>query len=384
MIFLKILLMSVKAGYGHHSTAKAIIEKFSDCGHECEMLDIFEYINPHLSNTVQDGYLLSTKYLPEIYGKVYDTMAEKDTPYKKYSPATLVSKLVSHKLRSYVELFSPDLVIGTHSYAGMVMTNLAESGTISCPTMGVVTDFTVHPFWESTKLDYYVIADKRLTYEMIKKGIPEEKVLPIGIPIRKQFESKLPQSEARQKLGLADKKTILIMMGSMGYGNIKKPLIEIDESDEDFQVVCICGSNERMRKAISKYPWRKDIRAYGFMDNIDIMMDSADIIVSKPGGLTTSETLAKGLPMITMNPIPGQEDKNLMFLLNNGAVATVNETYTIGDVIHQLFGFPERLDELTVCAKRLGKPSSTQDLYDFCEANFFAKETDMENSLVAR
>ncbi len=381
---MRILLMSVKAGYGHHSTAKAIMEKFSAYGHECEMLDIFDYINPRLGNTIQDGYLLSTKYLSDIYGKVYDTMAEKDTPYKKYSPTAILSKLVSNKLRSYVELFSPDLVIGTHSYAGVVMSILRDNGVISCPTIGIVTDFTVHPFWESTSLDYYVIPDDRLTYEMVKKGIPAEKVLPIGIPIRKQFETKIPQPEARKALGLKDKKTILVMMGSMGYGNIKKPLMEIDGSGEDFQVICICGSNERMRKAISKYPWRKDIYAYGFMDNIDVMMDSADIIVSKPGGLTTSETLAKGLPMIIMNPIPGQEDKNQMFLLNNGAAAAVNGAYTLGDVIHQLFGFPERLEELKKCAKRIGKPSSTQKLYEFCEKNLFENGAEIENILPAR
>lgn len=378
---MKILLMSVRAGYGHHSAAKAIIDKFQKHGHDCDMLDIFDYINPHLGNTIQDGYLISTKYLSDIYGKVYGQMAEKDTPYKKYSITAILSKLVSKKLRAYVELFKPDLVIGTHSYAGVVMSILKNDGAINCPTIGIVTDFTVHPFWESTLLDYYVIPDKRLTYEMVKKGISKDKVLPIGIPVRDAFETKTDQQKARAALDLADKKTILVMMGSMGYGNIKKPLIAIDETDEDFQVLCICGSNARMKRAISKYPWHKDIFAYGFTEDIDLMMDASDIIVSKPGGLTTSEAFAKGLPMIIMNPIPGQEDKNMMFLLNNGAVATVNQTYTMTDVIHQLFGFPERLEELKTCAKRLGKPSSTQELYEFCENKLFAKSTETVNSL---
>ena len=376
--------MSVRAGYGHHSTAKAIIEKFEGHGHTCEMLDIFDYINPHLGNTIQDGYLISTKYLSDLYGKAYDTMAKKDTPYKKYSVTAILSKLVSKKLSAFVKRFNPDLIIGTHSYAGVVMSILRERGAADCPLIGVVTDFTVHPFWESTRLDYYVLPDKRLTYEMVKKGIPEEKILPIGIPVRSSFENKIPQEAARRELNLADKKTILVMMGSMGYGNIKKPLIAIDETDEDFQVLCICGQNARMKRAIDKYPWHKDIFAYGFIENIDLMMDASDIIVSKPGGLTSSEAFAKGLPMIVMNPIPGQEDKNLMFLINNGAVAAVNSTYTMTDVIHQLFGFPERLEELKVCAKRLGKPDAAQRLYEFCEANFFAKDTGDVTSLPER
>ena len=378
---MKILLMSIKAGYGHHSTAKAVIEKFEKHGHICKMLDIFEYISPYLGNTIQDGYLLSTKYLASTYGKVYSTMAEKETPYRKFSVPEIVSTLVSKKLRTYVEEFEPDLIIGTHSYAGMIMSELREKEIINCPIIGIVTDFTVHPFWESTNLDYYVIPDRGLIYEMERKGIPKHKILPIGIPIRPNFETSTEKSQARKILDIPDTKTILLMMGSMGYGNIKKTLMEIDETDEDFQVLCICGNNERMKKAISKYPWKKYIRAYGFTDNIDLMMDASDIVISKPGGLTTSEALAKGIAMIAVNPIPGQEDRNLMYLLNNGAIISANDTYRMSDAIHQLLGIPQRLDELKICAKRLGKPNSTQDLYDFCEKNFFSKGADILNSL---
>lgn len=376
--------MSVKAGYGHHSTAKAIMEKFSSHGHECDMLDIFDYINHKLGNTIQDGYLLSTKYLSAPYGKIYGTMSERDTPYSKHSITALLSKLVSKKLKAYVKLYSPDLVIGTHSYAGVVMSILRGEGIINCPIIGIVTDFTVHPFWESTTLDNYVIPDMRLAYEMTRKGISRDKLLPIGIPIRERFETKLPRDNACGLLGIENKRTALLMMGSMGFGNIKRTLLEIDECDEDFQVICICGSNKRMEKAISKYPWKKNIMAYGFVDNIDTMMDACDVVISKPGGLTTSETLAKGLPMIAANPIPGQEDRNLMFLVNNGVVIAINDIFTMSDALHLLFGDPLRLDELRACAMRMGKPTSTENLYKFCEENFFAKSTGIENVLPVR
>lgn len=378
---MRILLMSIKAGYGHHSTANAVIEKFKSNGHICQMLDIFEYVNPILGNTIQDGYLLSTKYLASTYGKVYSTLADKETPYKRFSVPEILSTLVSKKLRAYVEEFNPDLIIGTHSYAGMIMSELKEKEITDCPLIGIVTDFTVHPFWESTDLDYYVVPDKGLIYEMERKGISKEKILAIGIPIRSQFENNIEKNEARKILNIPDKRTVLVMMGSMGYGNIKKTLMEIDETDEDFQVLCICGNNDRMKKAISKYPWQKDIRAYGFTDNIDLMMDASDIVISKPGGLTTSEALAKEIAMVAVNPIPGQEDRNLMYLLNNGAIIAVNDTYRMSDAIHQLLGIPERLNELKICAKRLSKPNSTQELYDFCEKNFFSKEAEIINSL---
>ncbi len=365
--------MSVRAGYGHHSTAMAMIEKFEKYGHTCDMLDIFDYINPKLGNTIQDGYLFLTKYMSSPYGMVYGSMAEVDTPCKKYSVTALLSKYVSKKLRAYVRVYKPDLIIGTHSYAGVVMSIMRSEGVTDCPLIGIVTDFTVHPFWESTRLDYYVIPDKRLSYEMMRKGIGREKLLPFGIPIRSQFESRMPKEEAREKLGIENRKTVLLMMGSMGYGNIKKTLLDIDGCDEDFQLLCICGSNARMKRAIDKYSWKKNVRAYGFVDTIYEMMDAGDVIISKPGGLTTSEALAKGLPMICINPIPGQEDRNQMFLLNNGVAMAVNESYTMSDALHQIFGDSERLGELETCVKRMGKPYAARELYEFCERKFFAK-----------
>lgn len=381
---MRLLVMSVRAGYGHHSTGKAIIEQFEKNGYECEMLDIFDYINRHLGNSIQDGYLLSTKYLSETYGKVYGRLTKKDEPYDRFSITALLSSLVSKKLESFVTEFAPDVIIGTHSYAGVVMSILSERGVVRCPTVGVVTDFTVHPFWESTFLDYYVIPDMLLSCEMNRKGIQNSKLLPIGIPIRSQFAVKGDKQEARKSLNIEDKTTILVMMGSMGYGNIKKTLIEMDSYDADFQILCVCGSNKKAKADIEEYEWRKKIYAYGFVDNVDVMMDASDFIVSKPGGLTTSETLAKGLPMITMNPLPGQEDRNLNFLVNNGAAIMVNETYTISEALHQLLSCEWRRSLMCESVKHLGKPNAAAELYEFVDRKLSANFTDIENALPVR
>lgn len=362
---MKVLLMSVKAGYGHHSTAKAIMDCFEENGHKCEMLDMFAYINKHLGNTIQDGYLLSTKYLSDTYGKVYDKLNKKDEPYDKISVTALLSNIVSKKLIGYVEDFAPDLIIGTHSYAAVVMSILREKGVTDCPLIGIVTDFTVHPFWESTNLDYYVIPDAQLTYGMNKKGIPTKKLVPTGIPIRKAFSTKLSKKEARDMLGIEDKTTILVMMGSMGYGNIQDTLYEIDDFDADFQMLVVCGSNHKLKASIDEDMWKKNVYAYGFVDNADIMMDASDVIVTKPGGLTTSEALAKGLPIIAMNPIPGQEDKNLAFLVNNGAAMAVNSEFTISEALYQLTYSEWRLKLIKESVGHLGKPDSAKDLYEF-------------------
>lgn len=381
---MKILIMSVKAGYGHHSAAKAIIEKFEKHGHECIMLDIFEYINKKLGDLIQASYLLSNKYLPTPYGKVYGKLDKKNEPYGSYSPLVLASHMVSKRLEGYMREFNPDFVIGTHSFAGMIMSEMADLEIITCPTLGIVTDFTVHPFWESTLLDYYVTPSEALIYEMERKGIPGDKVLPLGIPVREEFSQKTEKSAARKKLGLSEKATVLVMSGSMGYGNIKKTIAEMDEFENDFQILCVCGSNKRIKAAIEKCRWKKDIHIFGFVNNIYDMMDAADVIVTKPGGLTTSEAFAKGVPIITVNPLPGQEDRNEDFLVNSGAAIMVNKRYGISEALYQVLNCPWRIKLMEESVRHIGKPNAAESLYRFVCEKVSENETGIEKSAPAR
>lgn len=381
---MKVLILSVKAGYGHHSAAKAVIDEFERHSHECYMLDMFEYVNKHLGNSIQDGYLLSTKYLSTPYGKVYGKLNEKEEPYDKYSAFAMASKLIAKKLVGFVDEYKPDIIIGTHSFACMVMTDLRENEEMDCPEIGIVTDFTVHPFWESTDMDYYVVPDELLTYSLMKKGISKNKVLPIGIPVRERFSHKTEKSEARRLLGLEDKTTFLVMSGSMGYGNMKKTIMEMDNYPGAFQIICVCGSNKRTKATLDSYEWKKDVRVYGFVDNIDLMMDASDFIVTKPGGLTTSEAFAKKLPLIAVNPLPGQEDRNADFLVNCGAIIKVNKLYSVSEAIYQLLQSPERVELIKNSVERISKPHAARDLYQFICEKFFTSSSESENSLPVR
>ena len=362
---MKVLIISVKAGFGHHSTARAIIDYLTKKGVTCEMLDTFEYINPILADSIDNGYLFSTKYIPELYGKVYDKLDRREEKYDKLSMIAVLSKIVSNKLKDYIKDYNPDVIIGTHSYACMLMTYLKDKQIVTCPLVGIVTDFTVHPFWESTELDYYVTADSLLENQMRKKGIPKEKILPFGIPIRSSFSEKMPKEKAREELGIENKTTMLLMMGSMGFGNITKGMSVIDEIDADFQVLCVCGRNEKTKREIESREWKKNVITYGFVDNVDVMMDASDFIVTKPGGLTTSEFLAKGLPAVIMNPIRGQEDRNTEFLVNNGAAIMVTETFGLDEALFEVLTSSWRLGLLRKSVENLGKPDSTHNVCEF-------------------
>lgn len=361
---MKVLIVSVKTGYGHHSAAKAIINYLEKFGVTCEMLDTFEYINPLLADSIDNGYMFCTKHFTEIYGKAYDKLDRHEEKWDKHSPITVLSKIVSHKLKDYITEYNPDVIIGTHSYACMMMTYLHEKEIVKCPLVGIITDFTVHPFWESTELDYYIIPSALMENQMRKKGIPQEKVRSYGIPIREEFSSKIEKQEARKNLGIEDKMTILVMMGSMGFGNIVDSIKSLDNLEQDFQVLCVCGRNEKMKKEIENHEWNKKIIPFGFVDNVDVMMDASDIIITKPGGLTSSEFLAKKLPAIIMNPIPGQENRNTEFLVNNGAAIMVTDTFKLDEAIFELLKSPVRKELMEKSVEYLAKPDSTKDICD--------------------
>ena len=370
---MKALILSVTAGYGHHSTGMAMMEVFKAHGIECEMLDTLEYISRFLGESVQNGYLLLTKNLGEAYGKVFDSLARKEEPSKSHSPETIISKFLSKKLDSYMLEYNPDFVIGTHSYATVLMTLLKERGVLNCPTFGVVTDFTLHPFWESTRLDYYILPDSLLNSAAERKGIPEDKILPFGIPIKQKFLTKLHKDEAKKQLGLSSKPLLLVMMGSMGFGDITEVIETCDKLKYDYQITVICGNNEKAKEVIDNTSWEKELRCLGFTDNVDVYMDAADVLITKPGGLTTSEAMAKGVPLILMNPIPGQEERNMEFLVNSGAAIMVTKGFTVEQALHQLFGNEWRRELMIEAIRNLGKPDAANKLYEFIEENVYKK-----------
>lgn len=362
---MKALVMSIKAGYGHHSTGLAIKNCFIEHGWECDMLDTLEYVNRFLGDGVQESYLLTTKYLRDAYGKVYSALDKREEPAEKFSPTVVLSKLISKKLVKFIDEFQPDVIIGTHSYVGMLLTLMSERGHIKCPTIGIVTDFTIHPFWESAKLDAYVVPDEMLIYQASKKGIMPKKVLPFGIPIKKEFSQKGDKTLARQNLGLLDMPTVLVMMGSMGFGNISDIIASLDNFDAKYQVVCICGNNKKAKQSIDDVFWKKNVVNIGFTDKVHEYMDAADIIITKPGGLTTSEAMAKGLPMILMNPIPGQEDRNLQLLVNAGVAMTITDTYPLEYALNAFFKLDWKADMMREAVENMGKPNAAEDLYEY-------------------
>jgi processive 1,2-diacylglycerol beta-glucosyltransferase len=285
----------------------------------------------------------------------------------KYSLVKLTNTLMASELRYYIDDYKPDIIICTHVLPATMINILIEKDCLNAITVGIVTDFTLHPLWEETRrLDYFVTVNELLEHQLMQKGIDLAKVLPFGIPIKPKFSIKGDQKKAREAFKLdPDTATILLMSGSMGYGKIDKTIERLDELPLDFQTIVVCGHNKRQYRKIKRLKTSKRFDVYGYVDNVDQMMDAADCIITKPGGITSSEALAKELPMIMVNPIPGQEERNAEFMLNNGLALQATKTFPLEEAIFTLFKHPERLKHLKKTIALYGKKQATQKLCDF-------------------
>lgn len=363
---MKLLFLSVPTGHGHHQVAAALESYFKNQdGVECKTLDVFENVNHFLGDSLQRSYLLSTKMVPEVYGTFYD-IADRRNSGKYSNLSKIIKTVLNSKLMRFIRDYKPDVIVCTHNFAGIALSYLKTKYPIKAKTIGIVTDFTVHPFWEDTDLDYYITASELLNFQMEHKGFSLDRVKPLGIPIHTKFSEKMSKSEARKHLSLDEKFTVLVMMGSMGYGSDTFKIIkELSNIEDDIQIIVVCGNNKKLKHRVENISSKKKILCYGFSNEVDRFMDAADCIITKPGGLSTSEALAKTLPMIILDSIPGQEDRNREFLLNNGIALSLSDSFSVSEAIYILTRHPYKINLMKENMRPLAKPNSAKDTADF-------------------
>jgi len=366
---MKVLILSVTAGQGHNSTAKALSDYFTSVNVESEVFDTYRHINGLLAKTIDKGYDVSTKNMSRLYATMYSKWEhrKKEEDYDKNSPMRAVHSLLSGKIHLYIEEYAPDAIIVTHPLSAMLMDILKKKNMISAPVYCILTDFTVLPYFEEARhLDYLVTATELINLQAFKKGYKRAQILPYGIPINPKFAKSEGKQKARKTLGLDPNKfTVLLMGGGSGYGSMYETMKKIDALNIDCQIIAVCGRNEKAKAKIDAEETKKQVLCLGFVDNVDQLMDASDCIITKPGGISISEALAKNLPIIIVNPIPGQEDRNTEFLLNNGVAMRVTETCPLDDVIFQFFFFPEKIENMKKNIQLLRRPNSTRDTCEF-------------------
>jgi processive 1,2-diacylglycerol beta-glucosyltransferase len=231
------------------------------------------------------------------------------------------------------------------------------------PLIGVVTDFHAHSYWLHPDVDHYFVASQDTKTSMVARGISKEKIHVTGIPIHPDFAINTPRPKIRQSLGLLKNlPTILLMGGGHGLSPMDDILKELLKMTVPYQVIAVTGTNKKLsKKLFKKFSGAKHITLYNYRSDISRLMDASDILITKAGGLTSSEALAKGLPMVIVNPLPGQEEHNVRFLLKHHAAVLVNSMEEMGGMVQKLLSDPSKLETLSNNARQFGRPHASMD-----------------------
>lgn len=367
---MKVLVITATIGQGHNAVARSVAEGFRAKKIRCEILDMYGYISPGLKAIVSQSYLLSinsVSHARSIGARYYESMEKNYKPEGEYSFSRFANWSIAREIKKYLDDYQPDAIICTQVYCAHVVNLLKEKRWTDALTVGIITDFTVQAHWEGTwRFDYIVTASKELNDQLIPKGITENKIVPTGIPINPKFKKRVGKYQARELLCLhPEKKTLLIMGGSMGYGNLDKGLMKIDQLPLDFQGIVVCGNNKRMKTRLRQLNLKKRFDIYGYSSNVSLMMDAADVIITKPGGISLSESLAKQLPIIMNCPIPGMEDYNAAFMEKYGLAILVTKKRPVPFVVQELLENDALREQMRRNMEPFSHPDSTADLCNF-------------------
>lgn len=364
---MRVLFLSCSTGGGHDSAAKALIEQFEDMNVECTMVDAVEFSDKKFYNKFNDLYLKIINGPPTLFKSIYKA-GQLYGKLKIKSPLYGINVISGKNLEELILKNNFDLIIATHLFPAHTLTHLKKKNNINF--IFVLTDYTVIPFINEVNADYFVIGSKDLKKELIDKGILSNKILDYGIPVSKKFNTKYSKVEARKMKSLPlDKKIILMMSGSMGYGNLDDTIDEINNNYlEDVHVVVVCGNNEKLRIYLSE-KYKDTITVVGFTKDINIYMNASDVILTKPGGLTSTEVAVSNSIPIFVNAIPGVEDYNERFFVDRNMGLSIKKN-TVKSNLDLIFKNKNTIKKINRNQDKYINKFAAEDLCKFSIKNF--------------
>lgn len=366
----KVLIFYATYGGGHLSAAKSIKqyidENFSNV--QTEIVDCVKYINKFLNSLTTAAYREMAKKAPWAWKKVYYN-SQKGALAKISNTS---NKLMASKIFRLFKEFEPDLVISTHPFGSQMTSYLKKKGKVSCQLATVMTDFAPHDQWLVGKdfVDFYFVSNDIMKQSMVNSNIEENKIFVTGIPISKRFLQKYDRENTFKLFDLSLNKKTVLFFGGGEFGLGKEKTVQIlralANSSFDIQVIAIAGKNEKMKESfenvVSEFNKFDSIKVLPFTDKVPELMSISDLVITKPGGLTTSESLASNLPIVVINPIPGQEEENAEFLENSGAAIWLKNDSSPEEIFASIFGNSDKLSSMKANATKLAKPTSTMNI----------------------
>jgi len=356
----KVLLLYISEDSGHHCASIAIERALHKLSPDIETLNLnlFNYTNPIMEKVINGAYMSVVKRRPEIWDYLYDN------PKVLRQVQRLREKIHrsnTGKLKTLLDEFKPDGVICTQAFPCGLIADYKKTAGIDIPLIGVLTDYAPHSYWIFDNVDRYIVPSQETGKKLTENGIEPARIMDYGIPLEARFTEKLDRDVIYKKLSLdRSASTILVMGGTQGLGPIKELVVLLDRSGLKLNIIIACGTNKRLYRWLTRRVKRFHKKAVilPFADNIDELMEISDIIVTKPGGITTAEALAKGLPMLIVNPLPGQEAMNTKFLLAEGVAVKAQEPVDVAILLEELLYNRTKLRLMSDKARKLSKPDS--------------------------
>lgn len=366
----KVLVFYATYGGGHLSAAKSIRQYIDEnfANVQTELVDCVKYVNKALNSVTTAAYREMAKKAPWAWKKVYYN-SQRGILAKVSNTS---NRLMASKISKLFREFEPDLVISTHPFSSQMTSYLKSKGKTSCKLATVMTDFAPHDQWlvGNKFVDYYFVSNDVMKKSIIDSNIDGNKIFVTGIPISERFLQTFSRENTFKLFDLSPNKKTVLFFGGGEFGLGKDKTVQIlrtlASSSFDIQVIAIAGKNQKMKEAFEKvvaeFNKTDCIKVLPFTDKVPELMSISDLVITKPGGLTTSESLASHLPIVVINPIPGQEEENAEFLENSGAAIWLKNDSSPEMVFNSIFGSDDKLSSMKENAIRLAKKSSTKDI----------------------
>lgn len=369
-MFQKVLILSASAGAGHVRAAQAMEKAFVqlNAAGEIRNIDTLDYTNKLFQKLYSKAYIELVNKAPDVLGWLYDQL---DKPWQNERLRLAFDKLNTRPFVKMLNKYQPEVVVCTHFLPAEIISWLKAKNRLDTRQAIVITDFDVHAMWLCHHYEHYFVAMEETAVHLQQLGIPSDRITVSGIAIDPVFAEHKDNHNMRRKHGLNPSlTTILLSAGGFGVGPVEQVMQELVKMHTKVQVVAICGRNEDLKNRINNFSsglgldCNVRIIPIGYTTEIDEYMSAADLMLGKPGGLTTSEALAKGLPFVIINPIRGQEERNTDHLLEEGVAIRCNNLPVLAYKIDKLLGDPVRLSNMRTNARRLGRPRSACDIVE--------------------
>ena len=376
---MKVLIFYASYGGGHLNAAKSIENciktNYKDI--DVEMIDCMKYVNKTIEKVTTAAYREMAKKVPWAWGRIYSDAQKGPLAHI----TTRSNKIMAIKLLKLLREKKPELIISTHPFGSQMCSYLKRKNKINSKIATIMTDFAPHDQWlvgyEYT--DYFFVAHNKMKDYLISKGISESKVFDTGIPISENFQKQYNKKEIFDKYNLDESKFTILFFGGGEFGLGKTRTVQIfnnfveETKNNNIQIIAISGKNPKMKSAFEEVVNSNDanstVKIIEFSNEVPKLMAIANLVVTKPGGLTTSESLASHLPMVVINPIPGQEEENAEFLESKNIAVWIKKSDNSKEIIESLLNNKEKISIMKENTKILARPNSTRDICDILFKN---------------